>query len=111
MILELSVPPVAVTACSITWPTEYASATSALTPITGDVPPDHLPPRRVVVPGKPAVGHHHPVGVAQPDRGGERAALVRPGGRDEQPRRVMPLLERLHEGADGRDVGGSEHDE
>ncbi len=32
MILALSVPPVAVTAAAVTWPTEYASATSALTP-------------------------------------------------------------------------------
>ena len=31
MIDLLSVPPVALIACSTTWPTEYASATSALT--------------------------------------------------------------------------------
>src|SRR5579875_3641342 len=37
MIAELSVPLVAVTACCTTWPTEYASATSAL--MSDGVPP------------------------------------------------------------------------
>src|SRR5579875_2363979 len=74
-----------------------------------DVLLDHLLARRVGVARVPRVGHHHPVRVAGADRGGERRALVRARRGDEHLRRVVLLLEHLHEGRDGRHVGGAEH--
>src|SRR3984957_7871657 len=51
--------------------------------VQGDVLPDHLLARHVLISGIPAVGHHNPVFVTLADRGDERGALVRPGCRDE----------------------------
>ena len=77
--------------------------------VLGHVLLDHGLARRVRVAGVPGVGDHHAVGVADPDRAGERAALVRPGGGDEDLRVVVLLLERLHERRHRGHVGGAEH--
>ncbi len=75
MILALSMLPVAVIACLTTWPTEYASATSALTP---DAVPPYCAMYSVTIFWLPALcnagyqpfGHHHPGGVARAHRAG-----------------------------------------